>query len=175
MFPANLHETLQNREERMPEASELPIQTNVSALQLAEAMFGTGIKVVNATYMGDPTSAGIYSQGDTVAPDVTPADSGVILSTGRATDFTNASGDVNLSSGTTTDTAGIDGDSRLNEIAGAPTYDGAIFQSDFIPVGSTLTMQITFSSEEYLEYVGSGFNDAVGIWVNGQKGPVDGR
>ncbi|MES2549402.1 MAG: Hint domain-containing protein [Pseudomonadota bacterium] len=153
----------------MPEASELPIQTNVSALQLAEAMFGTGIKVVNATYMGDPTSAGIYSQGDTVAPDVTPADSGVILSTGRATDFTNASGDVILSSGTTTDTAGIDGDSRLNEIAGAPTYDGAIFQSDFIPVGSTLTMQITFSSEEYLEYVGSGFNDAVGIWVNGQK------
>ena len=169
MFPANLHETLQKREERMPEASELPIQTNVSALQLAEAMFGTGIKVVNATYMGDPTSAGIYSQGDTVAPDVTPADSGVILSTGRAADFTNASGDVNLSSGTTTDTAGIDGDSRLNEIAGAPTYDGAIFQSDFIPVGSTLTMQITFSSEEYLEYVGSGFNDAVGIWVNGQK------
>jgi hypothetical protein len=30
-------------------------------------------------------------------------------------------------------------------------------------------MQITFSSEEYLEYVGSGFNDAVGIWVNGVK------
>jgi len=153
----------------MAEASELPIDTNVSAMQMAEAMFGTGIQIVNATYTGDPASAGIYSQGDTIAPDVTPADSGVILSTGRATDFTNASGDVNVLSSTTTDTAGVDGDSGLNEIAGAPTYDGAIFQADFIPAGSTLTMQITFSSEEYLEYVGSGFNDAVGVWVNGQK------
>jgi hypothetical protein len=153
----------------MAEASELPIQTNVSAMQLAEAMFGTGIQIVNATYSGDPTSAGIYTQGDTVAPDVTPSDTGVILSTGRATDFTNSSGAANQSAGTSTDTAGVDGNSLLNDLAGAPTFDGAIFQADFIPAGSTLTMQITFSSEEYLEYVGSGFNDAVGVWVNGQK------
>lgn len=153
----------------MPEASELPIQTNVSAMQMADAMFGTGIKIVSATYKGDPASAGIYTQGDKIAPEVTPADSGVILSTGRATDFTNSSGDVNLTAWTTTDTAGVDGDSGLNAIAGAPTYDGAIFQAEFIPAGSTLTMQISFSSEEYLEYVGSGFNDAVGVWVNGQK------
>ncbi|WP_103258628.1 choice-of-anchor L domain-containing protein [Tabrizicola aquatica] len=153
----------------MTEASELPIQTGVSAMQLAEAMFGTGIQILNATYNGDPLSAGIYTQGDTIAPAVTPADSGVILSTGRAADFTNASGDVNISAGTTTDTAGVDGDSSMNELAGAATFDGAIFQADFIPAGSTLTMQITFSSEEYLEYVGSGFNDAVGVWVNGQK------
>lgn len=153
----------------MAEAAELPIQTNVSAMQMAEAMFGTGIQIVSATYQGDPASAGIYSEGDTIAPEVTPADRGVILSTGRASDFTNSSGDVNLISSTTTDTAGVDGDSGLNAIAGAPTFDGAIFQADFIPAGSTLTMQITFSSEEYLEYVGSGFNDAVGVWVNGQK------
>ncbi|HEY6918496.1 MAG TPA: choice-of-anchor L domain-containing protein, partial [Tabrizicola sp.] len=153
----------------MAQASELPIDTNVSAMQLAEAMFGTGIQIVSATYTGDPASAGIYTQGDTIAPEVTPADSGVILSTGRVVDFTNSSGDVNVLSSTTTDTAGVDGDAGLNEIAGAPTFDGAIFQADFIPAGSTLTMQITFSSEEYLEYVGSGFNDAVGVWVNGQK------
>ena len=153
----------------MAEAAELPIQTNVTAMQMAEAMFGTGIQIVSATYQGDPASAGIYSQGDTIAPEVTPADRGVILSTGRAADFTNSSGDVNLSSSTTTDTAGVDGDSGLNAIAGAATFDGAIFQADFIPAGSTLTMQINFSSEEYLEYVGSGFNDAVGVWVNGQK------
>ncbi|MDP3195972.1 choice-of-anchor L domain-containing protein [Tabrizicola sp.] len=153
----------------MAEAMELPIQTHVSALQLAEAMFGTGIQIVSATYRGDPASAGIYTQGDTVAPDVTPADSGVILSTGRATDFTNTSGAANGSSATTTDTDGVDGDSGLNDIAGTATFDGAIFEASFIPAGSTLTMQITFSSEEYLEFVGSGFNDAVGIWVNGQK------
>lgn len=153
----------------MPVASELPIQTNVSAMELAQSMFGSGMQIVNATYNGDPNSAGIYTQGDTVAPAVTPADTGVILSTGRAVDFTNSSGDVNQTAWTSTNTAGVNGDSGLDGIAGAQTYDGAIFEADFIPAGSTLTMQITFSSEEYLEYVGSGFNDAVGVWVNGQK------
>ena len=47
------------------------------------------------------------------------------------------------------------------------TFDAAILEAEFIPEGSTLTMQVVFSSEEYLEYVNSGFNDAVGIWVNG--------
>lgn len=153
----------------MADASELPIEINVSAMQLAQAMFGTGIQVVSATYTGDPQSAGIYTQGDTIAPDVTPADTGVILSTGKAQDLTNSSGDVNLLSSTSTNTAGVDGDSDLNAIAGTATYDGAIFQAEFIPAGSTLTMQLSFSSEEYLEFVGSGFNDAVGVWVNGQK------
>ena len=153
----------------MAEAAELPIEINVSAMQLAQAMFGTGIQIVGATYTGDPASAGIFTEGNTIAPDVTPADTGVILSTGRAQDLTNSSGDVNRIASTSTNTAGVDGDSDLNAIAGAQTFDGAIFQADFIPAGSTLTMQITFSSEEYLEYVGSGFNDAVGVWVNGQK------
>jgi Hint domain len=153
----------------MADASELPVQTDVSAMQLADAMFGTGITVVSATHSGDPASAGIYTSGDTIAPEVTPSDTGVILSTGRADGFTNTSGATNQTASTTTDTAGVDGDADLNAIAGAPTFDGAIFQADFIPAGSTLTMQITFSSEEYLEYVGLGFNDAVGIWVNGEK------
>ncbi|MBL9050792.1 MAG: choice-of-anchor L domain-containing protein [Tabrizicola sp.] len=150
-------------------ATKLPVDTTAGATQMAEAMFGAGIRIVNATYTGDPASAGIYSKGDTIAPDVTPSDTGVILSTGRASNFTNTTGEANQTASRTTDTGGVDGDADLNAIAGAKTYDAAIFKADFIPEGSVLTMQITFSSEEYLEYVGSGFNDAVGVWVNGQK------
>lgn len=153
----------------MVNATKLPVDTNVSAMKLADAMFGSGIKVVKATYTGDPNSAGIFSKGDTIAPDATPSDTGVILSTGKATDFTNSKGEANQTASRTSDTKGVDGDKDLNEIAGSQTYDGAIFQADFVPSGSVLTMQITFSSEEYLEYVGSGFNDAVGVWVNGEK------
>ena len=152
----------------MVAAAELPIQTGVDAMQMAEAMFGPSIEVVSATYTGDPASAGIYSDGLTVAPGVTPSDSGVILSTGRAVDFTNSTGSSNQSASTSTNTSGLDNDSALNQIAGTRTYDAAIFEAEFIPDGSVLTMQIVFSSEEYLEYVGSGFNDAVGVWVNGQ-------
>jgi Hint domain len=153
----------------MVDAAKLPIQTNVSAMKMADAMFGSGIKIVGASYSGDPVSAGIFTKGDTIASDATPSDTGVILSTGKAADFTNSKGAANQSASHTTDTKGIDGDKDLDAIAGSKTYDAAIFQADFVPAGSTLTMQINFSSEEYLEYVGSGFNDAVGIWVNGQK------
>jgi hypothetical protein len=153
----------------MVNATKLPVETNVSAMKMADAMFGSGIKIVNASYSGDPASAGIFTKGDTIAPEVTPSDTGVIMSTGKASDFTNSKGEANQTASRTTDTKGVDGDKDLNDIAGGKTFDGSIFQSDFIPAGSTLTMQITFSSEEYLEYVGSGFNDAVGVWVNGTK------
>lgn len=153
----------------MVSATKLPVETGVSASALADAMFGPGIKIVSAKYSGDPASAGIYSRGDAIAPEVTPSDTGVILSTGKAANFTNSSGEANQTASRTSDTLGVDGDKDLDAIAGGKTFDGAIFQADFIPAGSTLTMQITFSSEEYLEYVGSGFNDAVGVWVNGQK------
>ena len=153
----------------MVDAAKLPVETGVSADAMADAMFGPSIKIVSATFTGDPQSAGIYSHGDTVAPNLTPSDTGVILSTGKASDITNATGDANHIASRTTDTAGVNGDADLNAIAGTQTYDAAIFQADFIPDGSVLTMQITFSSEEYLEYVGSGFNDAVGVWVNGEK------
>ena len=153
----------------MVTASKLTVVTGGNAMNMANSMFGPSIQIVNATYSGDPLSAGIYSGGLSVAPGVTPLDTGVILSTGRASDFTNASGEANQSASKSTNTAGINNDADLNAIAGVNTYDAAIFEASFIPQGSVLTMQISFSSEEYLEYVGTGFNDAVGVWVNGVK------
>lgn len=152
----------------MVTASELPIETNASATEMAEAMFGNGIQIVDASYTGADSASGIYTNGDAVAPNVTPSDSGVILSTGRATDITRSSGDANQQSNESTNHK-LQGDSDLDEIAGAKTYDAAILEATFVPQGSTLTMQVVFSSEEYLEYVNSGFNDAVGVWVNGEK------
>ncbi|MDO6485435.1 choice-of-anchor L domain-containing protein [Shimia thalassica] len=152
----------------MPVASELPIDTSASAMEMAEAMFGSGISIESASYTGADSASGIYSDGDTVAPVLTPSDTGVILSTGQAADVTRSSGDPNRQSNESTN-HGLSGDSDLNEIAGAQTYDAAIFEATFVPEGSVLTMQVTFSSEEYLEYVNSGFNDAVGVWVNGEK------
>ena len=150
----------------MVSAAKLPVDTTASAMDMAEAMFGNGITVLSAGYTGAASASGIYSGGDANAPDLTPSDSGVILSTGRAGDVTRASGDANVSSGTST-SHGRGGDAALDAISGQQTFDAAIFEAEFIPEGSTLSMQVVFSSEEYLEYVNSGFNDAVGVWVNG--------
>lgn len=146
---------------------KLPVQTGVTGMQLADAMFGDGITVVSASYKGDVRSAGIYTNGNTVSPGVVPSDQGIILSTGQASDFTNAYGAYNQTASRSTDTAGVDNDARMNQIAGVSTYDGAFLTTEFKSTGSELTMQLVFSSEEYLEWVKTGYNDAVGIWVNG--------
>lgn len=154
----------------MVAAQELAINTGASANQMAEAMFGDGITIVNSSYSGSGQASGIYSGADTTMPGVAPSDTGVILSTGRATDITNSTGEANQATNRSTDNyGGVDNDADLNAIAGAQTYDAAIFEAEFVPEGSVLTMQVTFSSEEYLEWVNSGFNDAVGIWVNGSQ------
>ena len=80
----------------MATASELPIDTSASAMDMAVAMFGHGITIVSASYTGAASASGIYSDGDTVSPDLTPSDTGVILSTGNATDVTNEPGLLNL-------------------------------------------------------------------------------
>ena len=151
-------------------ATKLSVDTTATAMQMAETMFGDGVTVVSASYLGDDLASGIYTDGMSVSPNVVPADSGVILSSGKAQEFTNASGDANQVSGRSTNLAGgIDGNADMNAIAGMATYDAAFFEASFVSSGDTLTMQLVFSSEEYLEYVHSGFNDAVGVWVNGQR------
>lgn len=146
-------------------ATELQIDT-ASADQMAATIFGEGVKVVSASFTGQAGQVGIYSGADTTMPGVAPSDRGLILSTGRVADFTQSAGDANISEGTSTDLKGA-GDAMLGAVSGQLTFDAAVFEASFIPTGDVLTMQIVWSSEEYLEYVNSGFNDAFAVWVNG--------
>ncbi|WP_420011407.1 Hint domain-containing protein [Tateyamaria sp.] len=160
----------------MVAASELPIETvreGVDASDMAEAIFGDGVEVVSASYTGDRDSAGIYTNGDSVAPGVTPSDTGVILSTGEVEDFTNSSGSSNQSNSTSTNTSGQNNNSDFNAAAGARTYDASYLDVDFIPDGNVMTMQFVFSSEEYPEFQNSVYQDFVGVWVNGQLIEMD--
>jgi len=153
----------------MPTASELTYQTNANAMQMAQTIFGDGTTVVSASYSGWSQSSGVYSNGDTIAPGVTPSDTGVILSTGRASHFTNSSGDVNDDPNTSTNTPGVNNDPQFNAAAGTNTFDAAILDVDFIPDASTMTMQFVFASEEYPEFQNSVYQDFVGVWINGQQ------
>jgi hypothetical protein len=160
----------------MVAASELPIQTvreGVDATDMAEAIFGDGVQVVSASYTGDRDSAGIYTNGDSVSPGVTPGNTGVILSTGDAEDFTNSNGSSNQSNSTSTNTSGQNNNSDFNSAAGMRTYDASYLDVDFIPDGSYMTMQFVFSSEEYPEFQNSVYQDFVGVWVNGQQVEMD--
>ena len=151
----------------MVTASELSIDQNASATQMAQEIFGDGVTVVSATYSGDNRSSGIYSDGDATSPGVMPGDTGVILSTGKVRDFTNSSGQANQHTNTSSNTRGVNNDPDFNQAAGSNTYDAAFLDIDFIPTGDTMTMQFVFSSEEYPEFQNSVYQDFVGIWING--------
>lgn len=140
---------------------------------MANSMFGSGVTIIDAKYTGDGLASGIYSGALSTIPGISPTDSGVILSTGYATSFTSSGllfpgTNTNTASDTGTDLwGGIDGYTPLRDLDGAQIFDAAIFEANFIPTTNFLTMQFVFSSEEYLEYVNAGFNDAFGVWVNG--------
>jgi len=152
----------------MAVGQELTINTNASAMQMAQTIFGDGVTVIRAVYSGDRDSSGIYTNGDTIAPELTPSDTGVILSTGEVRDITQSWGDPNRSPSTSTNTSGQNNNPALNALVGNNTYDAAILTTTFIPTTEYLSIQFTFASEEYPEYSGSIFNDVVGIWINGQ-------
>jgi hypothetical protein len=138
---------------------------------MANAMFGSGVTVVGASYSGPRDSSATFTNGN-LAPGVLPSASGVILSTGNVRDFTQSSGDPNRSAQTSTDTSGANNNSQFNAVAGTTTFDAVWIDVDFIPVGDVMTMRFVFSSEEYPEYVNSSFNDVMGVWVNGTYVPL---
>ncbi|MEY4871940.1 MAG: hypothetical protein RLZZ563_1270 [Pseudomonadota bacterium] len=145
--------------------------TTASAINMANAIFGTGVTVVSATYTGQATSAAIFSNGQ-LAPGVVPSNTGVILSTGLAASFTQSNGDPNRSAGTSTDTSGQNNNAQFNALAGTNTFDASYLDVTFVPNGNMMTMQFVFASEEYPEYINSQFNDIVGVWVNGVSVPM---
>ncbi|MEP3784289.1 MAG: Hint domain-containing protein [Ascidiaceihabitans sp.] len=156
----------------MVTASELPIDTSANATQMAETIFGDGVTVTGATYYGDNDSSGIYTNGDSVSPGVTPGDTGVIMSTGDADDFTNSNGQANQDNNTSTNTSGINNFGQFNTAAGSRTFDASVLDVDFIPTGDLMTMKFVFSSEEYPEYQDSLYQDFVGVWINGSLVPM---
>lgn len=156
----------------MPNATELAINTGANAQTLAQTIFGNGVTVGTATLTGATGASGTFSGATTTLGSIAPSDTGIILSTGNATDFTNSSGTTNTNTAAGTSTNhGTAGDTLLNGVSGQTTFDAVVLEATFTPVGDYITMQFTFSSEEYLEYVNGGVNDAFGVWVNGVYAP----
>ena len=152
----------------MEPTEELDIDITASALLMWQTILGPGVAIVpgTASFDGDFRSSGIWQNGDADSTQLTPADTGVILSTGQVGDITNESGEQNQVPNTTTNTFGDNGDPDFDVAAGGPTFDAAILEADIVTAESLLSIQFTFASEEYPEFVGSIFNDFVGVWVN---------
>ena len=126
----------------------------IPPVQPGDTLLGVGVTKVTDVTTG---SASQWGHLDGFAP----GQKTWVLSTGLIANAVGAPGQF-----ASTDLGGA-GDTDLTALAGHPTFDAASYQVTLIPTGSTLHVKYAFASEEYPEYVGTQFNDAMEVLVNG--------
>ena len=136
----------------------ITINTAATPAQMVANLVGPGITYSNVTYTGDPIASAIFTNGNTTNLGMT---SGVVLTSGSA-----ALIPINNSGSEGFDNAGP-AIPALNVIAGANTFDGCILEFDFIPYSTSINVRYIFGSDEYLEWVNAGYNDAFAFFISG--------
>ena len=136
--------------------------TGDTASDLADALIAEDITIDSASLnIGNDRQAGTFTGGAALDD---PMDSGVILSSGDVADVEgpNSSGSTSVGNPDSTD-------ADLDSIATGETNDDAILEVEFtVPDDADqIFFNYVFGSEEYNEYVGSSFNDAFGLFLNG--------
>ncbi len=139
--------------------------TTTSGVDLVNALLGTGISVDTGSinYIGVADQSGFFEGG--LASGL-GFDSGIIMTTGNATD---APGPNSLPNTGTTVGTGPDPD--LNDIiwnpSGQPpsTWDRAVLEFNFTASGGDLFINFAFASEEYSEEIG--VNDPFALYIDG--------
>lgn len=133
------------------------VDTSISHEHLIQDEFlKGGIEIKNISYQGSRQALGLFSYKSNLFP----LSSGIILSTGRASDITGPNYSIKNS--------GIflsPGDSILNVISKGWTMDACVIEFDFIPSSENIAFDFVFGSEEYPEYVNSVFNDVFAFIV----------
>ncbi len=137
--------------------------TQSTANAYVAAICGPGITFSNVTLTGD---AGAIAQfgGGTSAGLGASMNSGIVMSTG----YVNTSNALQGGPGTfrSSDNNGVT-IPELNTIAGATARDGIILEFDFVPITNNISVNYVFGSEEYNEFVNSGYNDAFAFFISG--------
>lgn len=146
------------------------------ATTLANALIGPGVAIV-----GTPTLTGVTNQQGTFTNGNSSGigfDAGVVLTSGNANDVpgpNNTSletlGSLVVGTQDISTDLGTAGDAQLTSLAGNATQDANVlafsFQFGDGTVGGDLQFDFVFASEEYVNFVGSQFNDVFGFFVDG--------
>lgn len=139
------------------------MDSGVSVQDMVDLLVGlenTSVEISNVNYVGAPIASGIFRGARDEGIEI---DEGVMLSNGFATNFYGPN-----NSEATTGWNGVIGSSNLDLlIPGYDTYDASILEFDFVPKFNSIGFTYTFGSEEYLEWVGSPYNDVFGLFIDG--------
>jgi len=138
------------------------IDTTYTAQELVEnILLGSGVVVGKVNYKGPAHAIGHYSDS---SQQIDMRD-GILLTSGNAYYALGPN-----KSPRTGWASNAEGDSELGKIARGNTYDASVLSFDFVTASENLSFEFVFASEEYLEYVGSKFNDVFAFFLTPQKG-----
>lgn len=140
-------------------AAQVVVDGTKTTHQLVQdVLLGSGVTVSNITFTGDAGAIGFFNGSNSNIG----LDSGIVLTSGN---IANVPG-PNNSSGSGIDN-GTAGDADLDQLSSASTHNAAILEFDFIPTAKKLKFKYVFGSEEYMEFVNSGYNDVFGFFISG--------
>ncbi|MDX2361925.1 MAG: choice-of-anchor L domain-containing protein [Crocinitomicaceae bacterium] len=144
--------------------SQLVTQVMSPQAVVQNVLLGSGVTVSNITFNGQATQIGSFTANGTNLG----LTEGVIINTGT---IMNSPGEgphgPNNSEGAGLDAGGGGYSLLSNLIGGIDTYDAAILEFDFVPYSDSVRFNYVFASEEYLEYVGSEYNDVFAFYISG--------
>lgn len=123
-------------------------------------LLGGGVSVSNVYYSGGSQSIGKFTNAS--QPNL--FSDGIILGTGNINIYNRAN-----STGGGGNDKGKSGDIDLNGVIGGSTFDATVLQFDFVPNETPVTFSYVFASEEYNEFVCSGYNDVFAFFVTGEN------
>ncbi|HRH67429.1 MAG TPA: choice-of-anchor L domain-containing protein [Bacteroidia bacterium] len=138
--------------------AQVTINYGLTPQQLVQTMLGIGVTATNVTFTGTLTATGGF---------IEPSNSfnirnGIVLTTGSPSRIPGPN---------TMDSASVDnvlpGDSLLDLYTTAFTQDATILEFDFVPSSDSIAFDYVFGSEEYNEFVNSGYNDIFGFFISG--------
>jgi hypothetical protein len=156
-----VHLQVERLETRIVPITSVTDLTSLSPTQLVQDLIGGGVTASNIQYTGAQKAAGIFAGGSQSIN----IETGVVLSTGWAKAAVGPN-----DSPSSTQVNGTPSDPQLNAIiAPTPGFDASVLQFDFVPLGSTVTFNYVFGSEEYPEFAPpnvSIFNDVFAFFLN---------
>jgi gliding motility-associated-like protein len=146
-------------------SAQLEITRETDPKALAQRLVGSGVVISNVTLTGSPLSTGFFTNKGGASVGL---NSGITLSTGRVLAEGGFPGLDGAQMIQASGQLGQPGDADLSALVnGTQTSDAVILEFDFIPMGDKVEFRYVFSSEEYPNYVCSGFNDAFAFFIEG--------
>jgi gliding motility-associated-like protein len=144
--------------------SQLQTSTAMSPPQLVQnVLLGTGVNVTNVVYTGDIQAIGQFTANGTNLG----INSGIVMTTGTVLNNGNGPHGPNDDGGSGIDNSGGSSVLLNSLLENSSTFNAAILEFDFQAAGDLVSFNYVFGSEEYLEYVGAGFNDVFGLFISG--------